>query len=48
MANKNHQKLKLTYWLAGWIAILRHPIRVPRDWARAADMLEGDMKRVRL
>lgn len=39
---------KLIYWLAGWIAIIRHPIRVPRDYARAAEMLMGDIERTRL
>lgn len=39
---------KLMYWLAGWISIIRHPIRVPRDYARAAELLMGDIDRIRL
>lgn len=51
MANygeNNSKNRKFVYWLAGWIAILRHPIRVPRDYARAAEYLAGDIERVRL
>lgn len=39
---------KFMYWLAGWIAFIRHPIRAPRDYARAAEMLAGDIRRIRL
>jgi hypothetical protein len=42
------RKIKLIYTLAGWIMILRHPIRNPRDYARAVDMLQGDIDRIRL
>lgn len=41
------QKSKFVYWLAGWIMIIRHPIRSPRDFARAADLLAGDIDRIR-
>jgi hypothetical protein len=30
---------KFVYWLAGWISIIRHPIRVPRDYARFAQIV---------
>lgn len=39
---------KFVYWLAGWISIIRHPIKVPRDYARAAEYLMGDIDRIRL
>lgn len=41
-------KNKLMYFLAGWIMILRHPIKNPRDYARAVEMLAGDIDRIRL
>lgn len=40
-------KTKLTYWLAGWIIMLRHPIKRPIDLARACEMLAGDIDRIR-
>lgn len=42
------RKIKLIYWLAGWIIIIRHPIKRPIDLARACEMLAGDIDRIRL
>lgn len=46
--DKATKQKKLTYFLAGWLMILRHPMKRPRDMARAFEMLAGDIRRVEL